>query len=117
MGETEPCPSCGQPLPETEEITLVEERNTILYRGRPIKMIPPAFEVFKFLLQRKNRVVSKDVLYDLLFWRRAEAEEPEPKIVDVYICKLRRALEPHGLEIETIWGVGVCLKLPHKVTS
>lgn len=28
------------------------------------------------------------------------------KIIDVFICKLRAKLRPHGLEIATIWGRG-----------
>ena len=28
------------------------------------------------------------------------------KIVDVFICKIRRKLKPHGIEIKTIWGCG-----------
>lgn len=31
---------------------------------------------------------------------------PEIKIVDVYICKMRKKLEPFGIVIETVWGRG-----------
>lgn len=31
---------------------------------------------------------------------------PDEKIVDVWLCKLRRKLAPHGLRIVTHWGVG-----------
>ena len=31
---------------------------------------------------------------------------PEIKIVDVLVCRLRRALKPHGATIRTDWGVG-----------
>jgi two-component system cell cycle response regulator CtrA len=33
-------------------------------------------------------------------------EEPEEKIVDVFVCKLRRKLNRFGVRIETIWGQG-----------
>ena len=33
-------------------------------------------------------------------------DEPELKIIDVFICKLRKKLKPWGLEIQTIWGSG-----------
>jgi two-component system cell cycle response regulator CtrA len=36
--------------------------------------------------------------------------ETEIKIVDVYICKLRRRLRPFGLEIRTLWGRGYALE-------
>ena len=33
-------------------------------------------------------------------------DEPEMKIVDVFICKLRKKIRPFGLEIATVWGLG-----------
>ena len=36
-------------------------------------------------------------------------DEPEPKIIDVFICKLRRKLEladARGMSIDTVWGQG-----------
>ncbi|RUM06789.1 winged helix-turn-helix domain-containing protein [Rhizobium chutanense] len=40
------------------------------------------------------------------------AEEPEIKIVDVFVCKMRRKLKPFGVRIETIWGQGYRLARP-----
>ncbi|MEC8744463.1 MAG: helix-turn-helix domain-containing protein, partial [Pseudomonadota bacterium] len=39
-------------------------------------------------------------------------DEPDSKIIDVFICKLRRKLDEWGLEkakIETVWGQGYML--------
>jgi hypothetical protein len=36
----------------------------------------------------------------------AVTPEAEPKIIDVFICKLRRKLAPYQLQIITVWGVG-----------
>ena len=36
--------------------------------------------------------------------------EPEIKIVDVFICRMRKKLKPFGIEILTIWGAGYALK-------
>lgn len=33
-------------------------------------------------------------------------EEVFPKIIDVWICRLRKVLRPYGLEIKTVWGKG-----------
>lgn len=38
--------------------------------------------------------------------RYATGDEPEIKIVDVFICKLRKKLKPFGIEVETVWGQG-----------
>jgi two-component system cell cycle response regulator CtrA len=44
-------------------------------------------------------------------------DEPELKIIDVFICKLRKKLaEASGGKnyIETIWGRGYLLRAPHE---
>lgn len=33
-------------------------------------------------------------------------EEPEVKIVDVFVCKMRKKLKPFGIEVDTVWGQG-----------
>lgn len=41
-------------------------------------------------------------------------KEPEIKIIDVYICKARRKLEPIGVRIDTVWGKGYALAINAK---
>jgi hypothetical protein len=49
---------------------------------------------------------SKSTLYHALYGGLGDDEQREPKIVDVMVCKLRKKLRQHNIEIETIWGVG-----------
>ena len=37
---------------------------------------------------------------------------PDIKIVDVFVCKLRKKLLPFGILIDTIWGQGYALRQP-----
>ena len=37
-------------------------------------------------------------------------EEPEQKIVDVFVCKMRKKLKPFGIVISTVWGQGYRLE-------
>lgn len=50
--------------------------------------------------------LSKDRIYHAMYATAAEDKQPEPKIVDVFVCKIRKKFEPFGLGIETIWGMG-----------
>lgn len=50
--------------------------------------------------------MSKERLYNELYGARHLGEMPEPKIIDVFICKLRRKLLPFGVTISTRWGHG-----------
>lgn len=57
---------------------------------------------------------SKDQIMHALYADRMTDETPEPKIVDVYICKLRAKLGRYDLTIETLWGRGYQLSLKTK---
>ncbi|RKQ68969.1 transcriptional regulator [Litorimonas taeanensis] len=47
---------------------------------------------------------TKRQLYEAMYWDNHEP--PLDKIVDVYICKVRRVLAAMGCPIVTLWGVG-----------
>lgn len=54
----------------------------------------------------KHGRISKTRLYNALYALDPEGG-PEPKILDVLLCKARKKLKPYGVEIVTHWGVGV----------
>ena len=56
------------------------------------------------LLMRRHRA-TKDQMMTMLYADRPD-EEPGSKILDVMICKMRKKLSPHGVEIRTIHGAG-----------
>lgn len=58
--------------------------------------------VLKALTGRQR--CSKEYLLDAIYGVAEDA--PQMKIIDVFICKLRAKLRPHGIAIETIWGEG-----------
>ena len=49
---------------------------------------------------------TKDALMSALYWNRPDGDMPEIKIVDVFICKLRKKLTRFDLPIETVRGQG-----------
>ncbi|MGU3666136.1 helix-turn-helix domain-containing protein [Methylobacterium sp. A49B] len=64
--------------------------------------------VFGALVNRE--LATKDTVMAALYSDRAGAEgEVEPKIVDVFVCKIRKKLKPFGVEIRTVWGQGYTL--------
>lgn len=53
----------------------------------------------------KRELATKDAIMAALY--RADArDEAEIKIVDVFICKIRKKLKPFGVQIVTLWGQG-----------
>jgi len=57
-----------------------------------------------FLSALKPHPQSKEVIHQSVY--ADQIDGPEPKIVDVYICKLRQKIKPLGLRIDTLWGRG-----------
>ena len=63
-------------------------------------------QMFELLCLRKGNVVSKESFLDHLY---GGMDEPEMKIIDVFICKLRKKIEAAGAKeeiIQTVWGRG-----------
>lgn len=55
----------------------------------------------------KTGRVNKTGIYHALY---GGLDDPrEPKIVDVLVCKARKKLKRHGIEIGTLWGTGYAM--------
>lgn len=65
--------------------------------------------LLEILLLRAGRLVSKDQLVDhLCGW----GEEVSNNAIEVYVHRLRKKLEPGGVKITTVRGLGYCLEKP-----
>lgn len=81
--------------------------------GKRIKLSHREHTIFTQLALRVGRVVSKETIYDAVYGMRDT--QPFDKVVDVYICKLRKKLAAHtsgGCYIETVYGRGYKLDAP-----
>lgn len=61
------------------------------------------------LVQAKGKPVTKPQLMDAIYFDRA-GDDPDVKIIDVFVCKLRRKLAGTRFSVETVWGMGYALK-------
>ena len=72
------------------------------------------YSMMELLCLRKGSVVSKESFLDHLY---GGMDEPEMKIIDVFICKLRKKFDEAGANfdpIETVWGRGYRIKTEGK---
>jgi two-component system cell cycle response regulator CtrA len=69
-------------------------------------------KVLSLLIERAD--ANKHQLLTAVMADRVQEEEPEMKIIDVYICKIRNKLKPFGIESETMWGRGYRLPSAEK---
>ena len=78
--------------------------------GEPIHLTPSEYKILELLSLRKNTLLTKEMCLNHLY---NGLSEPEVKIIDVFICKLRKKLaQAHqgGALIETVWGGGYMLR-------
>ena len=65
---------------------------------------PQQCEIVGFMMKRA--VATRDALLTVLFGNRPECDHPEPKLIDVQMVKVKRALGKVGISVQTEWGYG-----------
>ncbi|KDU96850.1 response regulator transcription factor [Komagataeibacter rhaeticus] len=77
--------------------------------GQGVHLTGKEYMILELLLLRKGMVLTKDAFLNHLY---GGMDEPEMKIIDVFICKLRKKLQGAGAGqlIATVWGQGYVLR-------
>jgi two-component system cell cycle response regulator CtrA len=94
----------------TGNIALNIDTRTAEVCGVPVHLTPSEYKVLELLSLRKNSVLTKEMCLNHLY---NGLKEPEVKIIDVFICKLRKKLAQASEgenQIETVWGGGYMLR-------
>jgi two-component system cell cycle response regulator CtrA len=76
----------------------------------PVKLTTKEYAILELLVVRKGSTLSKEVFLNHLY---GGMDEPELKIIDVFVCKLRKKLfdaSGGANYIETVWGRGYVLR-------
>ena len=89
----------------------IDER-TVELSGKPLHLTSKEYGILELLSLRKGTALTKEMFLNHLY---GGIDEPELKIIDVFICKLRKKLADatggHNY-IETLWGRGYMLRDP-----
>ena len=96
----------------TGEITVNLDAKTVDVAGASVHLTGKEYQMLELLSLRKGTTLTKEMFLNHLY---GGMDEPELKIIDVFICKLRKKLaEATGGQnyIETIWGRGYVLREP-----
>jgi two-component system OmpR family response regulator len=90
-------------------LTLDTAGRRAMLEGEPLELSAREIGVLEVLMLRSGRVVNKDQLAEELYgWD----EEVSANAIEVYVHRLRRKLEPAGVTIRTIRGLGYLLEKP-----
>lgn len=97
------CPTCGNALPSSL-FRVDDEARIVVSDGKFAVMTDSEYAIFHTLYRSAGKVKSREQLLNAICSLIDEA--PEIKIIDVYICKIRRKLAGMSLTIENVWGDG-----------
>lgn len=108
--------SNGRPASLMSEgpLTLDLNHKTLQIGGADVHLTGKEYEMLELLFLRKGACVTKEAFLSHLYQER---DEPEIKIIDVFVCKLRRKLREYGADgtVQTLWGRGYTLKAPDAI--
>jgi len=101
----------------TGKLTVNLDTRTVEVEGQPLHLTGKEYGILELLSLRKGTTLTKEMFLNHLY---GGMDEPELKIIDVFVCKLRKKLaNATGGDnyIETVWGRGYVLRDPVSTDS
>jgi two-component system, cell cycle response regulator CtrA len=95
--------------------TLEDQLGMSVEASLALGLTPKEAQLFGLLLARDT--ITKEQALANIYGLRPDGDEPEIKIIDVFICKIRRKLRRFGVEITTHWGAGYSLDAENKARA
>ncbi len=102
-------------LIKTGKLTVNLDTRTVDIDGQPLHLTGKEYGILELLSLRKGTTLTKEMFLNHLY---GGMDEPELKIIDVFVCKLRKKLTAATAGenyIETVWGRGYVLRDPAPV--
>ena len=107
----------SQSVIRTGQVSVNLDAKTVEVEGKTVHLTGKEYQMLELLSLRKGTTLTKEMFLNHLY---GGMDEPELKIIDVFICKLRKKLaEATGGQnyIETVWGRGYVLREPSAVAA
>ncbi|HBK92841.1 MAG TPA: DNA-binding response regulator [Parvularcula sp.] len=102
----------SQSVITTGNLTVNLDAKTVEVAGSRVHLTGKEYQMLELLSLRKGTTLTKEMFLNHLY---GGMDEPELKIIDVFICKLRKKLAAAtegDHYIETVWGRGYVLRDP-----
>ena len=107
----------SQSVIRTGKVNVNLDAKTVEVEGKTVHLTGKEYQMLELLSLRKGTTLTKEMFLNHLY---GGMDEPELKIIDVFICKLRKKLaEATGGAnyIETVWGRGYVLRDPDSASD
>mgnify|MGYP003346863073 CR=1 FL=1 len=102
----------SQSVIKTGKLTVNLDTRTADVNGLQVHLTGKEYGILELLSLRKGTTLTKEMFLNHLY---GGLDEPELKIIDVFVCKLRKKLAQATAGenyIETVWGRGYVLRDP-----
>jgi two-component system cell cycle response regulator CtrA len=102
----------SQSIIKTGKLNVNLEARTVEAGARPLHLTGKEYAILELLSLRKGTTLTKEMFLNHLY---GGIDDPELKIIDVFVCKLRKKLSGACAGenyIETVWGRGYVLRDP-----
>ena len=107
----------AQSVVQTGDLTVNVDAKTVHINQVRVNLTGKEYQMLELLSLRKGTTITKEMFLSQLY---GGMDEPEIKIIDVFMCKIRKKLAnaSNGKEyIETVWGRGYLLREPQEVEA
>jgi len=107
----------AQSIIKTGRVSVNLDAKTVDVEGTTVHLTGKEYQMLELLSLRKGTTLTKEMFLNHLY---GGMDEPELKIIDVFICKLRKKLSEATAgdnHIETVWGRGYVLRDPEAVSD
>jgi two-component system cell cycle response regulator CtrA len=107
----------AQSVIQTGDLVVNLDTKTVEVNGARVHLTGKEYQMLELLSLRKGMTLTKDMFLTSLY---GGMDEPEGKIIDVFMCKLRKKLAnaSGGKDyVETVWGRGYVLREPRDADS
>jgi two-component system cell cycle response regulator CtrA len=98
----------AQSVVQTDDLIVNVDAKTVHIKQIRVHLTGKEYQMLELLSLRKGTTITKEMFLSQLY---GGMDEPEIKIIDVFMCKIRRklAVASGGKDyIETVWGRGFC---------
>jgi two-component system, cell cycle response regulator CtrA len=107
----------AQSIVQTDDLIVNVDAKTVHIKQIRVHLTGKEYRMLELLSLRKGTTITKEMLLSQLY---GGMDEPEIKIIDVFMCKIRKklAIASGGKDyIETVWGRGYLLREPQEVKA
>ena len=107
----------AQSIVQTDDLTINVDAKSVHIKQIRVHLTGKEYQMLELLSIRKGTTITKEMFLSQLY---GGMDEPEIKIIDVFMCKIRKKLiaASAGKDyIETVWGRGYLLREPQEVKA